>query len=119
MPVPDPLPFARQWVEAWNRRDVEAVLRLYAEDVVFTSPNALRVVPDSGGRVHGKDELRSYWTRALAGNPGLRFTLVGVSAGIDTLVVSYRDQTGRRVDEVLTFREGLVAVGHATRRQEG
>jgi ketosteroid isomerase-like protein len=116
--VPDPLPFARQWVDDWNARDVEAVLRCYADDVVFTSPNALRVVPGSGGRVHGKDELRAYWTRALAGNPDLRFTLVGVSSGIDTLVLSYRDQTGRRVDEVLTVRDGLVAVGHATRRHE-
>lgn len=117
MTTPEPGPFAVAWVEAWNRRDLEGVLTRYADDVLFTSPNAARVVPDSGGVVRGKAALRDYWSRALAGNPGLRFELLGVYAGIDTVVISYRDQHGTLVAEVLTFRDGLVAVGHATRLQ--
>jgi uncharacterized protein (TIGR02246 family) len=42
--------FARQWVTAWNDRDVEAVLSHFADDAVFTSPLADRVMPGCGLR---------------------------------------------------------------------
>ncbi len=111
--LPDPAHFAAQWISHWNARDAEAVLAQYADDVVFTSPTALRLVPHTGGTVRGKDALRSYWTRALEANPDLHFLLVGVYAGIDTIVVQYRNQLGGLVSEVLIFRNGLVAEGHA------
>ncbi len=117
MSTPEPRGFADQWVKAWNARDLAAVLAHYADDIVFTSPTALRVVPDSGGTVRGKDALQRYWTLALAGNPDLQFELVGVYAGVATLVLHYRNQLGGLVNEVLTFRDGLVAVGHATHLQ--
>jgi ketosteroid isomerase-like protein len=34
----DPNAFAREWVDAWNRRDLPAVLGRYADDVRFVSP---------------------------------------------------------------------------------
>lgn len=108
--------FAEQWVAAWNARDLDAVLEHYADDVVFTSPTALRVVPESGGTVVGKAALRAYWSRALRGNPDLRFELLAVYAGVETVTLRYRDQTGREVCEVLTSRDGLVVSGHATHR---
>ena len=110
----DPAAFAAEWIAAWNARDVEAVLSHYADDVVFTSPTALLFVPESGGTIRGKNALRSYWTVALQANPALRFELVGVYVGVDTIVLHYRNQTGAEVNEVLTFRDGLVVVGHAT-----
>lgn len=117
MSTPEPGPFADEWINAWNARDVEAVLTHYADDVVFTSPTAMQVVPESGGTVRGKDALRSYWSRALRAIPDLHFELVGVYAGVDTLVLNYRNQLGGVVSEVLTFRAGLVAVGHAAHLQ--
>lgn len=112
--LPEPTSFAAQWISHWNARDAEAVLAHFAEDAVFTSPTALKVVPESGGVVRGKDALRSYWTLALERNPDLRFDLVGVYAGVDTVVLHYRNQVGGLVSEVLIFRDGLVAEGHAT-----
>ncbi len=66
--TPEPAAFVAQWIDAWNARDIEAVLTHYADDVVFTSPTALRFVPETGGTVHGKHALRSYWTVALDAN---------------------------------------------------
>ncbi len=114
MTPPEPRKFAEAWIRAWNARDVEAVIAHYAEDVVFTSPTAERVVPESGGTVRGKEALRSYWTVALRGHPDLHFELIQVYAGVETIVIHYRNQVGGLVSEVLTFRDGLVAVGHAT-----
>jgi ketosteroid isomerase-like protein len=45
--------------EAFNRRDVEAVLVAMHPDVDW--PNAWE-----GGRVHGRDAVREYWTRQFA-----------------------------------------------------
>lgn len=113
----DPMKFARDWIDAWNRRDVEGVLLHYADEVEFTSPTALRVVPDSGGVVHGRTALRDYWVRALTMNPDLEFTLIGVYTGIDTIVLHYRNQLGGLVNEVMTFRDGQIVRGHATHLQ--
>jgi ketosteroid isomerase-like protein len=115
--TPEPRDFARQWISAWNARDIEAVLAHYADDVVFTSPTALRFAPDTAGTVRGKEALRRYWTVALEGNPDLHFELVDVYAGVDTIALVYRNQRGGMLNEVLTFRDGVVAVGHATHLQ--
>ncbi len=115
---PDPVGFADRWISAWNARDIDAVLTHYADDVVFTSPTALRFAPETGGTVRGKDALRRYWTVALEGNPGLHFELVGVYTGVDTVALNYRNQVGNLINEVLTFRDGLVAVGHAIHLQD-
>jgi len=50
--------FAEEWAAAWNRRDVDAVLAHFHDDIVFTSPVAAQLVPDSGRVVRGKAALR-------------------------------------------------------------
>jgi hypothetical protein len=106
--------FCRQWVDAWNAHDVEAVLAHFHEDVVFTSPVAARILPDTAGVVHGKSELRKYWTVALRSVPNLRFVVDGIYQGIDTIVIRYRNQDGGQVSEVLRFCDDLVVEGHGT-----
>jgi hypothetical protein len=69
----DALQFAARWVDAWNRRDVEAVLATFEEEVAFTSPRALATV--GVATVHGKQALRAYWGAALARVTSLRFVL--------------------------------------------
>ena len=114
MSIPDPLSFSADWVAAWNAHDVEAVLAHFHDDVVFTSPTAARVVPASGGVVRGKQALREYWTAALRLVPDLHFVVERVHAGVSVLVLTYRNQVGGLVDEVLVFSDGLVVEGHGT-----
>ena len=89
MPTPDPNRYADQWVRAWNAHDIEAVLDHFSDDVVFTSPVAARVVPESGGVVRGKAALRDYWTTAISQQANLQFGLIGVYSGESTLVINY------------------------------
>ena len=114
MPTPDPRDFAHQWVTAWNAHDIEAVLAHFHDDVLFTSPVAARVLPETRGLVRGKDALRRYWSAALPLIPDLHFEIVGVYAGESTLVLHYRNQAGGLVNEVLTFDGDLVREGHGT-----
>ena len=112
--IADPVRFADAWCDAWNRRDIDAVLAHFCDDVVFTSPVAQRVVPESGGTVRGKAALRAYWQQALAQVPDLHFTIIDVYQGVETLVLHYSNQRGARVCEVLHFDGPLVREGHGT-----
>ncbi|MBW9214961.1 nuclear transport factor 2 family protein [Mumia sp. zg.B53] len=109
-----PRAFADQWCAAWNAHDVEAVLAHFADDVVFSSPVAAALLPDSAGVLRGKGALRHYWTEGLRHVPDLRFEVLGAYAGLDTLVIHYRNQKGGLVCEVLRLRDGLVVEGHGT-----
>ena len=110
----DAVAFSRQWVHAWNAHDVEAVLAHFRDDVVFTSPVAAALLPDSAGRVHGKAALRTYWNLAVQRMPDLRFTVEDVYQGVDTIVITYRNQNDALVNEILTFDGDLVVEGHGT-----
>lgn len=106
--------FARRWVQAWNDRDVEAVLSDFADDAVFTSPLAARVVPGSGGVIRGKQALRHYWTEGVRQHPELHFELTDVYFGVDTIAIGFRTQDGTDRCEILTFSGGLVRSGYGT-----
>lgn len=114
MPTPEAQNFADDWVRAWNAHDVEAVLAHFHDDVLFTSPIAARVVPESEGVVRGKEALRHYWATALAAFPDLHFDVVDVYQGESTLVINYRNHRNQLVNEVLTFDGDLVREGHGT-----
>ena len=112
--TPEPGVFAEDWLTAWNRHDVDAVLAHFHDDVVFSSPVAGWVMLDSKGVVRGKAALREYWNAALKTMPDLHFDIVGIYQGESVLVVNYRNQSGALVNEVLEFDGGLVRRGHGT-----
>jgi hypothetical protein len=112
--TPEAAGFAGEWSAAWNRRDVDAVLAHFHDDVVFTSPYAAEFVPGSAGVVRGKAALREYWCTAIKAVPNLHFDIVGVYGGASVLVINYRNQGGTLVNEVLEFDGGLVRRGHGT-----
>ena len=112
--LPDPVAFARTWVEEWNSYDLDRIVSHYAPDVVFRSPIAIEVLPGSDGTVRGLDALRDYWATALGPAPSFRFEVLEVYAGTDTLVIRYGNEDGVLRAEVLTFRDGLVVEGRGT-----
>jgi ketosteroid isomerase-like protein len=63
--------FAQDWIAAWNRRDVEAVLLHFADEAEFVSPVAHSVV----GRtvLRGRREIGEYWRAGLARISTLEF----------------------------------------------
>lgn len=65
--------FAETWIASWNRRDVEAVLAHFADEVQFVSPVASNLVGRSVLR--NKKELGEYWRAALDRVSNLEFEL--------------------------------------------
>jgi ketosteroid isomerase-like protein len=86
--------FARAWIDAWNAHDIDRVLSHYAEDFEMTSPFIAQMVGEKSCRLRGKPAVRAYWAKALQLIPDLRFALVEVLTGVDSLVIRYRGHRG-------------------------
>jgi hypothetical protein len=101
----------RDIYDAFNARDIDAVLATMTDDVDW--PNGWE-----GGRVRGTDGVRDYWTRQWAAiDPSVE--AVGVAVRPDGAVAVDVEQVVRdldgtvvaqgRVVHVYTLRDGLVA----------
>jgi hypothetical protein len=105
--------FAQQWVKGWNTHDVDALMEHFTDDVVFTSPVAVRIV-GGDGVIRGKEALRNYWAEGIRLIPDLHFEVLALYVGVATVVINYRNQAGGVVSEVLTFEGSKVREGHGT-----
>ena len=107
--------FADQWISEWKRKDVEAMLSHFSEDVIFTSPRATAIM--GSPRVEGKSKLREYWTKAIDRIQTIRFTLDYAISDDDRMGIVYTAEIdGRRVRSVefLVFGDdGLIREGEA------
>ena len=103
---------ARRWIDAWNAHDLDRILDLYDDAVVMRSPLIVERMDEPSGSLRGKDRLRAYWAIGLAASPPLRFELLGVYVGVDSVTVHYRSVGRRLVAEVLTVdRSGRIVSG--------
>ena len=94
---------AEEWFDAWNSHDLEAVLSHYANDVEFTSPFAVELSGRADGTLHGIDELRTYFSRALAAFPELRFSRLRVAQGVSSITLCYRSVRNLEAAETMFF----------------
>ncbi len=65
--------FAANWIGAWNRKDVSAVLEHYVDDSKFMSPKAAIFVGNPV--VEGKKALLQYWQLAARKIENIEFKL--------------------------------------------
>jgi ketosteroid isomerase-like protein len=100
--------FFKQVYERFNARDIEAVLAVLHPDVTWA--NGME-----GGHVHGREAVRSYWTRQWAAiDPRVEPTTF--STGADGEIVADVHQTLRDLQgAVLADR----MVGHIFRIENG
>src|SRR5918994_4487194 len=85
----------RDLYASFNARDIEAVVALMAPDVDW--PNAW-----GGGRLHGIQAVRDYWTRQFAAIDGrVGPTAIEVDGDIVTVTVhqTVRDKQGELLDD--------------------
>lgn len=100
--------FAARWLEAWNAHDLDAILEHYAEEVRFTSPFAARLTGHS--LIEGKDDLRAYFSAALARFPDLHFAQCREFAGETGLTLVYQSVQNLEAAETMILDEDERAV---------
>lgn len=107
--------FARRYYAAWNGRDIEAILALYAEDIEFSSPYIAALGFSHDGVIHGKVMLRAYVERALERAPKLTFTPEALLVGARGHTLIFRNHRGERAAETNEMDgAGLVVRADAT-----
>ncbi len=62
---------AKAWCDAWNVRDLDAVMAHYAEDVAVCSPLVVKRLGIPDGWLRGKSALRDYFAIGM-GNAALQ-----------------------------------------------
>lgn len=96
--------------EAFNKRAIETVLAMMAEDVEWA--NGME-----GGFVYGRDAVRKYWRRQFALiNPHLEIVsleTVGNDRAVVTVHQIVKDLDGnliadKTVEHIFTFEDGLI-----------
>ena len=104
----------RDWVAAWNARDLERVLALYAEDFEMTSDRIPALGFDASGTLRGKADVRAYWSKGLTMLPNLHFELIDTFVSPDSVVVFYQNERGKKICEYLRVdAEGKIKQGSA------
>ena len=103
---PELVALGKAWIAAWNARDLERILQLYADDAEMTSDGIVRLGFAVQGSVRGKQNLRAYWSKALALLPNLHFELIGCFTSPNSVVVHYTNDRGQTICEYL--RVGLI-----------
>src|SRR5690242_11177410 len=99
--------FAQDWVAAWNSHELERIMSHYDDEVALTSPVALNLLKADNGVIRGKAALRDYFTRGLQAYPQLRFDLLDVLWGVETIVLYYANNVrGSKTAEVMQMSPG-------------
>ena len=102
------------WNKAWDDHDLEGVMALFHDDVLFENW--------TGGQAEGKEAVRKAWTPWFENHGGFRFTPEDTFIDVDEQKVLYRWQLDwpsfekgfdgkpetRRGVDVIHFRDGKI-----------
>ena len=99
--------FASEWIDAWNRHDLESILSHYSEAVTFTSPFAIKLLSARDGVVRGLPALRKYFEIGLAAYPDLKFFLRHVAVGVESVTLIYQSVKGLLAAETMVLDDHL------------
>jgi ketosteroid isomerase-like protein len=97
--------FAQKWIDAFNSHDLETIFSLYEDDFEMTSPYIVERMGIVSGVLKGKESVRPYWQKSLSADPPLKFELIDVFVGVNSVVVYYKNIGRKMVCETFTFSE--------------
>jgi len=79
---------AQAWCDAWNRRDLDAVMSHYADDVRVCSPLVKKRFPNSDGWLRGAPALRAYFEIGMRVSDTIVFNAAGQ---IEQMIACYSE----------------------------
>lgn len=103
---------ALNWIDAFNAKDIDRLVGLYAEDAEHFSPKLKVARPETNGLVKGHAALREWWQGAYNRLPTLYYKLQTVTADTDRVFIEYiREVAGEddmAVAEVYDIKDGKI-----------
>ena len=99
--------YAERWIESWNSHDIEKIMSFYADSICHITPKLTMLFGSASHTIQDKQQLREYFAAALRRSPELHFTLQGVFAGAESIVMCFDSTTGIYVAVVLILDENM------------
>jgi hypothetical protein len=103
---------AYRWIDAFNHKDLEALLSLYSDKALHYSPKLKIARPETNGFISGKNVLRTWWQDAFNRIPTLQYELVKLTADDKSVFMEYtrkaEGEADLKVGEVLDIENGLI-----------
>ena len=96
---------AEDWIDAWNRNDLDAIMAHYVDEIEFWSPLIISRLGIASGKIEGKAQLRAYFARGLETIPNLHFELKQVLVGADSITIYYQRESGAYVAEMSVLND--------------
>lgn len=78
-----------RWIEDWNNFSVATYMEQYEDDVILVSSLALRLIPESHGRLSDKKILLEYWELVRIKFPNFKFNILSITFFENKVLVSY------------------------------
>jgi ketosteroid isomerase-like protein len=97
--------FAKEWIASWNSHDMDNIMQHYSEDVEINTPMIRLATGLDADSLKGKSSVREYWERALAKLTDLRFELIDVTKGVNSIALYYKTVMNKTSVEVMFFNE--------------
>jgi hypothetical protein len=94
---------AANWIAAWHRRDLEAILGQCTQDVEISSPDITAMPSHRDGVLRGRTTVGAYWAGRLTDHPDKRYgDALGIYLGAGRILL--HNQTDQApIVELLEF----------------
>lgn len=102
--------FAGKWQDACNSHNLDRILALYSEAIIFKSPRVPAISATESGTLHGKAAVRDYWQKILTRRPDLRFEIGQIFAGVDSIALEYRVGDLHGIEFMTLDGDGLISL---------
>jgi hypothetical protein len=111
-----PKEIVNEWLRAFNSGDADAMVALYADNAIHTSPKLRSAQPASEGRLVGKAAMRQWWLDAFERLPGIRYEVVNMVSGDHVAMIEYLrhrpDEATMQIAEVFEVHDGKIVRSH-------
>jgi hypothetical protein len=101
--------FADRWQAACNAHDLDRIIALYSETIVFKSPRVSVISGENSGTLRGKVAVRDYWQRILEKRPDLKIDIGEVFSGVDSIALEYRIAGLSGIEFMTLDGDGLIS----------
>jgi hypothetical protein len=97
---------ARRWLDAFNRKDIEALLALYHHEAIHYSPKLKQRLPQTQGLIQGHKMMRDWWQEAFDRLPDLYYREVAITSRDNRVFIQYvREVSGEEPLDVAEYLE--------------
>jgi hypothetical protein len=105
--------FAADWIDSWNKHDLDRILSHYTDDFEMSSPVIIKVAGEPSGTLKGKGAIGAYWTKALQLFPNLHFELITTLVGVNSVTLYYQGVRGLSAEVFHFNTDGKVTKAYA------